>query len=187
MRRALLVVGLVAAILLNGAAFASSAPVACASPPPDLGKYQPAKEGKHIPTTAFIDADGNEESLADLRGQGLIVNFWATWCAPCVKEMPALDRLAEAAGPRGLRVLALSADREGASVVRRFYDVNKIGHLPVAIDKMSRVARAIGIDGLPTTVLYNSDGREIGRVIGVAEWDTRAAVDFLGGCLGARD
>ena len=187
MRRSLLVVGLVAAILLNGAAFASSAPVACASPPPDLGKYQPAKEGKHIPTTAFIDADGNEESLADLRGQGLIVNFWATWCAPCVKEMPALDRLAEAAGPRGLRVLALSADREGASVVRRFYDVNKIGHLPVALDKMSRVARAIGIDGLPTTVLYNSDGREIGRVVGVAEWDTPAAVDFLGGCLAARD
>ena len=187
MRRALLVVGLVAAILLNGAAFASSAPVACASPPPDLGKYQPAKEGKHIPTTAFIDADGNEESLADLRGQGLIVNFWATWCAPCVKEMPALDRLADAAGPRGLRVLALSADREGASVVRRFYDVNKISHLPVALDKVSRVARAIGIDGLPTTVLYNSDGREIGRVIGVAEWDTPAAVDFLGGCLAARD
>lgn len=187
MRRSLLVVGLVAAILLNGAAFASSAPVACASPPPDLGKYQPAKEGKHIPTTAFIDRDGNEKSLADLRGQGLIVNFWATWCAPCVKEMPALDRLAEATGPRGLRVLALSADREGASVVRRFYDVNKISHLPVALDKMSRVARAIGIDGLPTTVLYNSDGREIGRVIGVAEWDTPAAVDFLGGCLAARD
>ena len=187
MRSALLKLALTAAILLNGAAFASSAPVACASPPPALGRYQPAKEGKHIPTTAFIDADGNEKSLADLRGEGLIVNFWATWCAPCVKEMPALDRLAEATGPRGLRVLALSADREGASVVREFYDVNKIRYLPVAIDKMSRVARAIGVDGLPTTVLYDSEGREVGRVIGVAEWDTPAAVDFLGGCLGARD
>lgn len=183
----LLVVGLVAAILLNGAAFASSAPRACTSPPAALGKYQPAKEGKQIPAAAFIDASGNEKPLADLRGQGLIVNFWATWCAPCVKEMPALDRLAAAAGQRGLRVLALSADREGASVVGEFYDVNKIGHLPVAIDKMSRVARAIGVDGLPTTVLYDSEGREIGRVIGVAEWDTPAAVDFLGGCLGARD
>lgn len=187
MRRSLLVVGLVAAILLNGAGFASSAPRACTPPPAALGKYQPAMEGKQIPATAFIDADGTEKSLADLRGQGLIVNFWATWCAPCVKEMPALDRLAEVAGPRGLRVLALSADREGASVVRRFYDVNRIGHLPVALDKMSRVARAIGVDGLPTTVLYDSEGREIGRVIGVAEWDTPAAVDFLGDCLPARD
>ena len=187
MRRALLVFGLVAAILLNGAGFASSAPLACASPPPSLGKYQAAKEEKHLPTAAFVDADGNEKSLADLRGQGLIVNFWATWCAPCVKEMPALDRLAEAAGERDLRVLALSADREGASVIRRFYDLNKISHLQVAIDKMSRVARAIGIGGLPTTVLYDAEGREVGRVTGIAEWDAPAAVDFLGDCLSARD
>ena len=187
MRSALLKLALTAAILLNGAAFASSAPVACASPPPALGRYQPAKEGKHIPTTAFMDADGHEKPLADLRGQGLVVNFWATWCAPCVKEMPALDRMAGAAPDRGLRVLALSADREGASVVRQFYDVNGIRHLPVAIDKMSRVARAIGIDGLPTTVLYDAEGRERGRITGVAEWDTPAAIAFLGDCLAGRD
>jgi thiol-disulfide isomerase/thioredoxin len=187
MRSALLGFALTAAILPNGASFASSAPVACASPPPALGKYQPARGGKHIPTTAFIDADGNDKSLADLRGEGLIVNFWATWCAPCVKEMPALDRMAGAAREHGLRVLALSADREGASVVRQFYDVNGIGHLPVAIDKMSRVARAIGIDGLPTTVLYDAEGLEVGRVTGVAEWDTPPVIAFLGGCLAARD
>lgn len=187
MRSALLGFALTAAILPNGASFASSAPVACASPPPALGKYQPSNEGKHIPTTAFIDADGNEKSLAGLRGQGLVINFWATWCAPCVKEMPALDRMAGAAPDRGLRVLALSADREGAPVVRSFFDVNGIRHLPVAIDKMSRVARAVGIGGLPTTVLYDAEGREVGRVIGIAEWDAPAAIAFLGGCLAARD
>jgi thiol-disulfide isomerase/thioredoxin len=187
MRSVLLGLALTAAIVPNGASFASSAPVACASPPPALGKYQPAPEGKHIPTTAFIDADGNQKSLADLRGDGLIVNFWATWCAPCVKEMPALDRMAGAAPDRGLRVLALSADREGASVVRKFYDVNGIRHLPVAIDKMSRVARAIGIHGLPTTVLYDAEGRERGRITGIAEWDTPAVIAFLGDCLAARD
>jgi hypothetical protein len=97
--------------------------------------------------------------------------------------MPALNRLAQVAGERGLRVMALSADREGASVVREFYEKNNIRHLPVAIDKLGRVARAVGIDGLPTTVLYDSKGREAGRVIGVAEWDVPAALEFLSGCL----
>jgi thiol-disulfide isomerase/thioredoxin len=186
MRSALLGFGLIAAILPNGAAFASSAPAACASPPPALGKYKPTLDMKEIPAAAFLDADGNEKSLADLRGKGLVVNFWATWCAPCVREMPALDRLGETGGQRGVRVLAISADREGAPVVRKFYEVNRVGHLPVAVDKLSRVARAVGVDRLPTTVLYDAGGREIGRVIGTAEWDTPAALDFLGGCLAAR-
>jgi thiol-disulfide isomerase/thioredoxin len=184
MRNALLGSGLFAAILLNGAAFASAAP-ACAAAPPALGKYTPAAEAKPIPAATFLDAQGDEKSLADSRGKGLIVNFWATWCAPCVKEMPALDRLAAAAGGRGLRVLALSADRGGAPVVRKFYEVNGIGHLPVAFDTQSRVARAVGVDGLPTTVLYNAAGREVGRVVGAAEWDAPSALDFLGDCLAA--
>jgi thiol-disulfide isomerase/thioredoxin len=183
MRGALLWFVLIAGILLNVAAYASPAPDACASPPPALGKYRPTPGSKDIPHAPFLDDTGNETSLTDLRGLGLVVNFWATWCAPCVKEMPALNRLARVAGERGLRVLALSADREGASVVREFYEKNNIRHLPVAIDKLSRVARAIGIDGLPTTVLYDSQGREIGRVIGVAEWDMSAALDFLSSCL----
>jgi thiol-disulfide isomerase/thioredoxin len=186
MRSALLGFGLAAAILLNGAAFASPAPAACASPPPALGKYKPTAETREIPTATFLDAEGNEKSLVDFRGAGLVLNFWATWCAPCVKEMPALDRLAANAGGRGLRVLALSADREGAPVVRAFFEVNGVGHLAVTVDKLSRVARAVGVDGLPTTVLYDAEGREIGRVVGVAEWDTPAALDFLGGCLAGR-
>lgn len=185
MRSALLGFGLAAAILLNGTAFASPAPATCASPPPVLGRYKPTAEPREIPTATFLDAEGNEKSLSDLRGKGLVLNFWATWCAPCVREMPALDRLAAAAGGRGLRVLALSADREGAPVVRTFYEVNGVGHLAVAVDKLSRVARAVGVDGLPTTVLYNAQGHEMGRVIGVAEWDTPAALDFLAGCLAA--
>lgn len=186
MRSALLGFGLAAAILLNGTAFASPAPAACASPPSALGKYKPTAETREIPKATFLDAEGNEKSLADFRGAGLVLNFWATWCAPCVKEMPALDRLAADAGGRGLRVLALSADREGAPVVRAFFEVNGVGHLAVTVDKLSRVARAVGVDGLPTTVLYDAEGREIGRVVGVAEWDMPAALDFLGGCLAAR-
>src|SRR5512147_2300615 len=150
MRNALLGSGLFAAILLNGAAFASAAP-ACAAAPPALGKYTPTAEAKAIPAATFLDAQGDEKSLADSRGKGLVVNFWATWCAPCVKEMPALDRLSAGLGDDDIKVLALSADRGGAPVVKEFYAKNGIRNLPVMIDAKGAVARALAVPGLPTT------------------------------------
>jgi len=179
------------AIVLNGIADASaatagesgSARAACAEPPAALGKFQASPPGKELPTVPWVEEGGGERPVSELRGKGLVLNFWATWCAPCVKEMPALDRLAKQAEARGFRVLALSADREGAAVVRQFYGVNSIGTLAVALDKPSRVARATGIGGLPTTVLYGAAGHEVGRVVGVAEWDAPAVVTFLAACL----
>ena len=97
--------------------------------------------------------------------------------------MPSLDRLAREVKDDRLIVLALSADREGAPVVRKFYDKNDIEHLPVAIDRISRVARALKVGGLPTTVMFDADGREVGRVVGTAEWDAPATLAFLRGCL----
>lgn len=181
------------AIVLNPAPGASAsgqpggeaAPPSCSKPPAALGKYQPSPPGRELPTAPWVDEAGAERPVTELRGKGLVLNFWATWCAPCVKEMPSLDRLAGEAAARGFRVVALSADREGAPVVRRFFDVNGIGRLAVDIDKSSRVSRATGIDGLPTTILYDPAGREIGRVRGGAEWDAQGVVAFLGDCLGA--
>jgi thiol-disulfide isomerase/thioredoxin len=181
MRRVALGIAVLAAIVLNGAGFASAA--ACGPAPAALGKYQPAEAGRVLPQAAYVTADGVDRRVDELRGRGLVLNLWATWCAPCVEEMPALDRLAAAGAARGLDVLALSSDREGAPVVRRFYEVNKIGHLPVALDKTGRVARALGATGLPTTVLFDAAGREVGRMVGVAEWDAPAALDFLSACL----
>ncbi len=175
-----LALALIVAISPDGA---STAAPACGKPPETLAKFEATKEPQPTPNEAFTDDADNERSLADYRGRGLIVNFWATWCAPCVKEMPALDRLAREAKSDGLVVLALSADREGAPVVRKFYDKNDIEHLPVVIDRMSRVARALKVAGLPTTVMFNADGREVGRVVGVAEWDAPATLAFLRGCL----
>ena len=158
---------------------------ACVTPPQALGKYQPGKPGAALPAAPFVAADGSERPLDSLRGRPLLVNFWATWCAPCVKEMPALDRLA-AQPPAGLQVLTLSADREGAAVVRQFYEANGIRNLPVALDKTSRVARVTGVGGLPTTILYDAQGREVGRVVGVAEWDAKETLAFLAECLAGR-
>jgi thiol-disulfide isomerase/thioredoxin len=188
MREAILGLGLMMlAILLNVAAFASAAAAgACAAPPPELGAFQPASGARSLPAVPYVDADGREQPLNGLVGMGLVVNLWATWCPPCVEEMPALDRLAAQTTRTGVRVLALSADREGAAVVRRFFDVNGIRNLPVALDKTGRVARAAGIGGLPTTLLYDTAGHEIGRLTGVAPWDAPEVVAFLGACLAGR-
>ena len=189
MRMSILAFGLVLAILpmpAPGASAAGETAAECATPPPQLGKFQPAKPGAGLPAASFVDADGFDQPLDGLRGEALVLNIWATWCAPCVEEMPALDRLAAQSMRIGVRVLPLSADREGASVVSRFYATNNVQHLPVALDKTARVARATGVGGLPTTLLYDKEGNEIGRVVGIAKWDAPEVADFLAACLAGR-
>lgn len=188
-RLRVLTFALLLTIVPMGATHASAAAgigAACSAPPAALGKYQPAKPGTVLPAVPYVDADGMDRPLDGLRGEALLVNVWATWCAPCVEEMPALDRLAAQTKQTGVRVVALSADREGAAVVRRFYEVNGVRNLPVAVDKTARVARATGIGGLPTTLLYAADGTEVGRVTGVAKWDAPEVVTFLSTCLAGR-
>lgn len=110
-------------------------------------------------------------SFADFSGKGLIVNFWATWCAPCVAEMPALDKTQAALGSQGLAVLALSSDRAGKSQVEAFYKRNGIHNLPILLDPRGAAARAFGARGLPTSVLVDRRGQEVARLEGEAEWD----------------
>lgn len=182
-RRVMTAAAVVLLILAIPAAGASAASAQCDKPPETIGKFEPSKDGALAPDEAYTDDADTERRLAAFRGSGLIVNFWATWCAPCVKEMPALDALAKEMKSDGIAVLALSADREGAPVVRRFYEKNGITRLDIAIDRMSRVARTLKVEGLPTTVLFNADGREIGRLVGTAEWDAPETISFLRGCL----
>jgi thiol-disulfide isomerase/thioredoxin len=172
------------AIVMILAAEASAAEQ-CTPPPGLFTRFEVDHRGQQAPSTAYL-ADGEAEAtLADSRGRGRVVNFWATWCAPCVKEMPALDRLHAELAPHGIDVLALSSDRQGAPVVRRFYDENGIGNLDVLIDPKGQVSRALSVRGLPTTILFDGQGREVGRVLGIAEWDTQPMVAFLSRCLGA--
>ena len=172
-----------AAIVLILSVGASAAAPDCAAPPKTLGKFTATPEPRGLPSTTFLLDDNQDRGFEPFKGQGLVLNFWATWCAPCVEEMPALDRLARKQNEMNLRVLPLSADREGAAIVRKFYDKNGLAALPVAIDPKSRVARALAIPGLPTTVLFDAGGREVGRVVGVADWDAPQTLDFLRRCL----
>jgi len=127
----------------------------------------------------FQDADGNARAVSDYAGQGLVVNLWATWCVPCVAEMPELQDLARKVAAAGILVLPLSSDRGGAAVVRRFYAANGIDALPVLLDARGEAGRAWGARGLPTTLIIDREGREQGRVEGAIDWASAATIAAL--------
>lgn len=138
--------------------------------------------GKPLPELRFRLPDGTERTLADYAGRPVVLNFWATWCVPCVAEMPALDALAGAMP--GAAVLPLSSDRGGLAAVQRFYAARGVAHLPVVLDPLGAAARAAGARGIPTTLLIDARGLERGRVEGAADWASAAAMAMVRGLAG---
>ena len=150
---------------------------------PDLSALKPS-EGAALPEFRFTLADGTPRTLADYAGQGVVLNLWATWCVPCVAEMPALDSLARQVRDAGVVVLPLSSDRAGAPAVERFYRDKGVQSLPVLLDPRGEAARALGARGIPTTVLIGRDGKERGRLEGAADWASETAVGAIRHVLG---
>lgn len=134
---------------------------------------------KPVPDVRFTDGDGQPRTLEDFHGKVVLLNVWATWCLPCRKEMPTLDRLQVALGGSGFEVVALSVDRQGAAAVNTFFSEVGVRHLAVHVDASGQVLSALAALGLPTTVLIDADGLELGRLMGPAEWDAPYMVAFL--------
>jgi thiol-disulfide isomerase/thioredoxin len=131
------------------------------------------------PELTVIGLDEAPASLSAYKGKLVLLNLWATWCAPCVKEMPALLRLQQKMGPEGLQVVALSQDRGSAHVVKPFLAEKKLSELTVLLDPKSTTMKAMQIRGLPTTILISRDGKEIGRMEGDYEWDGPEAIALI--------
>lgn len=157
-------------------AFAVAQPVAAAEAPRNFIVHD---EPRSIPDVQFTDEDGRTKSLSDFRDKVVPLNVWATWCGPCRKEMPTLDRLQAKLGGSGFEVVALSIDRGGIEKVRAFYAEIGIGNLKIYVDTRGKAASEFGIFGLPGTLLIDREGREIGRLTGPAEWDAPDTVDFI--------
>ena len=132
-----------------------------------------------VPEISFVDEHGAMLTLEAWRGKVVLLNVWATWCGPCRKEMPTLDRLQGRLGDERFEVVALSIDRAGIDVVRGFFDDIGITHLHPFIDESGRAGRDLGAFGLPATILIGPDGRELGRLLGPAEWDTPEMIAFF--------
>ena len=139
------------------------------------------RQAKTVPPMRLRRADETEQTLGDFDEPFLVVNFWATWCAPCRKEMPQLDALAARYHGRGVRVIALSVDRGGAAKPEKFLNDLGVAHLTRLYDPSYKSARSVALIGLPTTLLVGPDGKEIGRLAGEADWDSaqvHALLDF---------
>ena len=126
----------------------------------------------------FEVAQKRSLSLVDFKGRVVVLNIWATWCGPCRREMPALDRLQAALGGPDFAALPVSIDRGGIETVTKFYGEIAIRNLPIYIDVSSQALRELGAVGLPTLILDRS-GQEVSRVVGPAEWDAPEIAEFL--------
>ncbi|WP_282607445.1 TlpA disulfide reductase family protein [Pelagibius sp. Alg239-R121] len=127
------------------------------------------------PPTAFSDASEGRTTLRDFKGEVVLVNFWATWCAPCVAEMPALNRLQAELAPQGFRIVAISQDRRGLDIVKPFYEKLDLDAMGIYLDPKGTASRQFEVRGLPTSLLVDRRNRIIGILQGPAEWDSPEA------------
>ena len=167
---------LICIVALSGAL---AVPRTAASLPSAEVKLRLLEEPRPLPELSFVDAAGRPLRLADFRGKVVLLNIWATWCAPCREEMPSLDRLqAELGGPK-FEVVALSVDGDGVLSVEAFYDELTLDNLAIYVDPSGAAMRTLKVLGVPTTLLVDPGGNEIGRALGPDQWDAPAVIRFL--------
>jgi len=148
------------------------------TPDSDWPLFQRRTQPVSYPPVSFLGPDMGTVSLADFKGKIVVLNFWATWCGPCREEMPSLDRL-QAAFPDGdVVVIALSNDRKGPEVVLPFLASIEVDLQPYYEENLD-VSRTMGIKGYPTTVIFDPEGQEIGRVLRPTEWDGAQAISLI--------
>ena len=154
-------------------AFLFAAAAALAAEPDTIkpGEFIPASPPQPAPEVSFTDLKGNWVALADFKGKLVLVNLWATWCQPCLKEMPSLEKLQTDQADK-LTVAAISEDRGGNQVVEPFVAKLGLDKVKIYLDPKSAVGHAFSVRGLPTTLVIDAEGRLIGRVEGAAEWDS---------------
>lgn len=185
----------VAALVGFGAVYATMRPRDNAASPPETAENAPKaaepaksvsnagkmaafvtkKSPEALPEITFADGSGKEIKLSDFKGRTVLLNLWATWCAPCREEMPALNRLQQELGSDAFEVVALSLDRQGAEASKKFLDEVKASALKLYVDATAKQGTVLKLVGMPTTILINKDGLEVGRLAGPAEWDSAEA------------
>ncbi len=144
-----------------------------------LVKLVPAEEPAPVSDVEFTDPKGGTHTLADYKGKVVLLNFWATWCAPCREEMPTLAKLQEELGDEGVRVATIATGRNDPVEIERFLEEVGAGDLPGWRDPSQELARDMGVLGLPVTVILNREGQEVARLTGDADWSSESALAIL--------
>ena len=170
------------AVLATGATLAATLPARkpSARELPDLAEVLvPIDPPRSPPEGVFVDTGGEEHTIASFLGHGMVINFWATWCQPCIAEMPSLAALSQALAPHDIAVLPLSSDRGGAKVVAAWFEEHNVTGLPILLDPRGALGHAWGGQGIPTTHIIARDGKERARLEGAADWSTPATIELI--------
>jgi thiol-disulfide isomerase/thioredoxin len=152
---------------------------ASASPPSVLNKLQLTEGTPAAPAVTFYDADGKAMSLNDFRGRYVLVNLWATWCGPCINELPSLVRLQAELPQDKITVLPLDLEKHDAQKVVEFLERTRIQGLPIYIDRDFSAMRGFAANELPLTILIDAQGKEVARAAGEQKWDHADSVAYL--------
>jgi thiol-disulfide isomerase/thioredoxin len=153
---------------------------------PRLGEFILSSPPMPAPTISLVDLAGNTVSLSEFAGKLVLINLWATWCEPCLREMPSLERMQSRLVDK-ITVIAVSEDRGGSKAVEPFVEKLGLKSVKIYLDPKSAVGRAFKVEGLPTSLLIDREGKVLGRVEGAAEWDSPKLLGVLKSFLEGRD
>ena len=175
------------AVLYTGLALAANVAAA------DTAEIEALREGtmkklsfsepRPVSESTFTDPDGGEFTLAGFQGKTVLLNFWATWCAPCRKEMPMLSELQTEFGGDDFEVVTIATGRNSIPGMRKFFDEIGVDNLPFYLDPKQKLAREMAVLGLPITLILDEDGNEIARMRGDAEWNSPSAKAIIAALL----
>ncbi len=150
----------------------------------DLARLDFSHAGTPAPATPFEALGGKTATLAQFKGKIVVLNLWATWCAPCVKEMPELDRLQAMFPAKDLAVVTVSMDMAGWRAVEPFWQKRGLKNIAPYLDKKNTLALGFKARGLPLTVIYDRQGKEVARIAAPAKWDAKPAIDLIAVLVG---
>jgi len=137
------------------------------------------KELKRYDSLTFLDAKNNQLSLNDYTGKLVLMNFWATWCAPCKEEMPSLDLLLENKDLNNLKIFPINVGQDKIEKTSKFFNDLKIKNLKIYYDNPTTLAKTFGLRGLPTSILFNKNGEEFARIVGSINFEDKKFIKWL--------
>ena len=152
---------------------------ALANAEPDIKNLIINKELKKINSLTFLDAQNNKINLDEYQGKLILINFWATWCAPCKEEMPSLDNLKLNPKFDNLEIFPINVGKDNLNKANKFYKDLNINNLSIYFDNVTTLAKDFSLRGLPTTLLFNRDGKEFARIVGSIDFNDKNFIDWL--------
>ncbi len=150
-----------------------------ASEIPDIKNMTITKDLKKYDSLTFLDEKNTELNLDNYKGSIILLNFWATWCAPCKEEMPSLDRIQKNEKLSNLKIFPINIGQENIIKVRKFYKDLGIQNLGLYYDSPETLAKKLSLRGIPTSILFNKNGEELARIVGSIDFENKNFIDWL--------